>query len=56
MLLLQTTPDTSGYLYLWLAVLTVVVGGWLFSIYQRRQQLRRDRTVIEDLLKEKQDR
>ncbi len=55
MLLLQTTPDTSGYLYLWLAVLTVVAGGWLYSIYQRRQQLRRDRAVIEELLREKSE-
>ena len=52
MLMLQTTPDTSGFLMLWFAVLIIVGGGWLFSLYQRRQQLHRDRAVIEDLLKE----
>ncbi len=44
-----TTPDTVSYLYLGLAVVTVIAVGFIGSMVARYRNLQKDLQVIEQL-------
>jgi hypothetical protein len=51
-MLLQETgiPDNLAYLFLGLAVLFLILGGWIGSLFWRMRNLRRDMALLEDML------
>ena len=52
MLLLQSTPNTSGYMIAGYAVAFIVMGIYVLSIYLRNRNLKQDLTMLEEMDKE----
>lgn len=50
---MEGTPDTLAYLYLGLAVLVVIGGGFIASLFVRYRNLQNDLRVIEYLRDDK---
>jgi hypothetical protein len=46
---LETTPDTSGYMIAGYAVTFIVLGIYIFSLYLRNNNLKRDTETLESL-------
>jgi hypothetical protein len=47
--MLETTPDTSGYMIAGYVFAFVVMGIYVFSLYQRNANLKRDAETLESL-------
>ena len=52
MYLLDSTPDTSGYMIAGYAVAFIVMGLYVLSIYLRNRNLNQDLTMLEEMDKE----
>ena len=52
-MLLQTTPDTSDYMIAGYTVVFTVMAIYLFSIYIRNRNLKRDLETLESMQAEK---
>lgn len=50
---LETIPDTSGYMIAGYAITFVVLGIYIFSLYLRNNNLKRDSETLESLQAEK---
>lgn len=48
-MLLETTPDTSGYMIAGYVFSFVVIGIYVFSMYLRNANLKRDAETLESL-------
>jgi|CXWL01.1.fsa_nt_gi hypothetical protein len=51
---LETTPDTSGYMIAGYIFSFVIMGFYVFSIYLRSANLKRDAEMLESLDREKE--
>jgi uncharacterized membrane protein YciS (DUF1049 family) len=49
MLLQETTPDTSGYMIAGYAIAFLVMGLYVFSLYLRNRNLKRDLSTLEEM-------
>lgn len=49
---LETTPDTSGYMIAGYTVAFISMGIYIFSLYIRKANLKRDLETLESLEKE----
>ncbi|MGE5464302.1 MAG: hypothetical protein ACM3PS_13160 [Syntrophothermus sp.] len=54
MFLLETTPDTSGYMIAGYVVAFVVMGLYVASIYLRSRNLKQDMSVLDEMEKSEQ--
>ena len=51
MFLLETTPNTSGYMVAGYAISFIVMGLYVASIYIRNRNLKRDMAMLEEMEK-----
>jgi len=56
MFLLETTPNTSGYMIAGYAVAFIVMGLYVASIYLRNRNLKQDISMLEEMEKADQPR
>ena len=49
MFLLETTPDTSGYMIAGYAISFIIMGIYVLSIYLRNSNLKRDAETLESI-------
>jgi len=50
--LLESTPNTSGYMIAGYAIAFIVMGIYVLSIYLRNRNLKQDLTMLEEMDKE----